>query len=75
MPNEGFDVVNEGKHLFAELKNKHNTMNSRSAHAVYMFMQNKLLHDDKATCMLVEVIAKRSQKVAKREMDLRRIFS
>lgn len=63
VPNEGFDVVNEGKHLFAELKNKHNTMNSRSAHAVYMFMQNKLLHDDKATCMLVEVIAKRSQNV------------
>lgn len=61
VPPEGFDVVNEEKHIFAELKNKHNTMNSRAAHAVYMFMQDKLLHDDKATCMLVEVIAKKSQ--------------
>lgn len=63
VPPEGFDVVNEDKHIFAELKNKHNTMNSRAAHAVYMFMQDKLLHDDRATCMLVEVIAKKSQNV------------
>lgn len=61
VPEEGFDVINRQKHIFAELKNKHNTMNSRSAHAIYMFMQDKLLHDDKATCMLVEVIAKKSQ--------------
>lgn len=63
VPPEGFDVVNEEQHIFAELKNKHNTMNSRAAHAVYMFMQDKLLHDDKATCMLVEVIAKKSQNI------------
>ena len=61
VPEEGFDVINPPKHIFAELKNKHNTMNSRAAHAVYMLMQDKLLHDDKATCMLVEVIAKKSQ--------------
>lgn len=61
VPPKGFDVVNEDRHIFAELKNKHNTMNSRAALAVYSFMQNKILQDDKAKCMLVEVISKRSQ--------------
>ena len=37
-------------------------MNSSSAQKTYMKMQNKILEDDKATCMLVEVIAKSSQK-------------
>ena len=37
-------------------------MNSSSAQKTYMKMQNKILEDDRATCMLVEVIAKRSQK-------------
>lgn len=59
----GFDVINDEKHIYAELKNKHNTMNSSSAQKTYMKMQNKLLEDDKATCMLVEVIAKKSQKI------------
>ena len=61
VPESGFDVVNEKQHIFAELKNKHNTMNSRAADSVYRHMQNKILHDDQATCMLVEVIAKMSQ--------------
>ncbi len=61
VPPKGFDVVNEERHIFAELKNKHNTMNSRAALSVYSFMQNKILHDDKAVCMLVEVISKKSQ--------------
>lgn len=57
----GFDVVNEQLHIFAEIKNKHNTMNYASASDTYLKMQNKLLKDDKATCYLVEVIAKKSQ--------------
>ncbi|MCD8285220.1 MAG: Eco47II family restriction endonuclease [Prevotellaceae bacterium] len=60
VPSVGFDVVNEKLHIFAELKNKHNTMNSRAADSVYRHMQNKILHDDQAVCMLVEVIAKQS---------------
>lgn len=36
-------------------------MNSRAADSVYRHMQNKILHDDKATCMLVEVIATQSR--------------
>lgn len=27
VPPEGFDVVNEERHIFVEMKNKHNTMN------------------------------------------------
>ena len=59
----GFDVENRERHLFIELKNKHNTMNSSSAKNTYIKMQNKILHDDQATCMLVEVIAKKSQNI------------
>lgn len=57
----GFDVVNDRLHIYVEMKNKHNTMNSSSSQKTYMKMQSKILEDDKATCMLVEVIAKHSQ--------------
>lgn len=57
----GFDIVNDAKHIYVEMKNKHNTMNSASAAKTYVKMQNKILEDDHATCLLVEVIAKRSQ--------------
>lgn len=59
----GFDVQNPSLHIFAELKNKHNTMNSSSAKNTYIKMQNLILADDKAVCMLVETIAKKSQNV------------
>jgi hypothetical protein len=61
VPKEGFDVVNEERHIYTELKNKHNTMNSSAAKSIYMKMQDKILHDDKAVCMLVEVIASKSR--------------
>lgn len=61
VPEQGFDVINNGRHIYVELKNKHNTMNSGAATSVYANMQNKILHDDQATCMLVEVIATRSR--------------
>ena len=61
VPKEGFDVVNLSNNIFVEMKNKHNTMNSASSQKTYMKMQNTLLENDKATCMLVEVIAKNSQ--------------
>lgn len=57
----GFDVQNGKKHIYVELKNKHNTMNSSSSQKTYMKMQNQILYDDKSVCMLVEVIAKTSQ--------------
>ena len=61
VPTEGFDVVNEERHIFVEMKNKHNTMNSASSQKTYMKMQNKIVRDSRAVCMLVEVIANRSQ--------------
>lgn len=61
VPAKGFDVENENKHIFAELKNKHNTMNSASSQKTYMKMQGKLLEDDEAVCYLVEVISKCSK--------------
>lgn len=61
VPTHGFDVVNETEHYFVEMKNKHNTMNSSSSQKTYMRMMSKIAKDGKATCALVEVIAKKSQ--------------
>ncbi len=63
VPASGYDVMNEQKSIFVEMKNKHNTMNSSSAQKTYMKMQNKILGDDTATCYLVEVISRRSQDI------------
>ena len=63
VPQKGYDVVNKEKHIYVELKNKHNTMNAASSQKTYMVMQNTILRNDKATCMLVEVIAKNSQNI------------
>lgn len=71
--NGGWDVIfesNEGIRLengdivhriYAEVKNKHNTMNSSSASKTYIKMQKQLLKDDDCACFLVEAIAKKSQ--------------
>lgn len=64
VPEEGFDVENDLRHIFVEMKNKHNTMNSASSQKTYMKMQAKLLEDDDATCYLVEVIAQHSRDEA-----------
>lgn len=64
VPKEGFDVENDGLHIYVELKNKHNTMNSASSQKTYMKMQAKLLDDDQATCYLVEAISKKSKDEA-----------
>ena len=63
VPKQGFDIINEVDKIYIEMKNKHNTMNSSFSSATYMKMQNKLLNDNEATCMLVEVIAKKSQNI------------
>ena len=57
VPKAGYDIENKEKHYYVEMKNKHNTMNSSSGQKTYMRMQNTLLQNPKATCMLVEVIA------------------
>lgn len=64
VPSSGFDVENPSDFIYVEIKNKHNTMNSSSSQKTYMRMQNKLLQNTDATCMLVEVIAKNSQNIS-----------
>ncbi len=64
VPESGFDVANEQLHIYVEMKNKHNTMNSSSAQSTYMRMQKRIIDDSQATCMLVEVISKKSQDIA-----------
>ncbi len=63
VPDLGYDIINTKKHYYIEMKNKHNTMNSSSSQKTYMRMQNTLLKNPKAKCMLVEVIAKNSQNI------------
>ena len=63
VPERGFDVVNNTKNIYVEMKNKHNTMNSSSSQKTYMRMQAKILENSNFTCMLVEVIAKKSQNI------------
>ncbi len=63
VPETGFDIVNEDKKIFVEIKNKHNTMNSSSSQKTYMRMQNKINKFPNAKCFLVEVIAKNSQNI------------
>jgi hypothetical protein len=63
VPKQGFDLINESQKIYVEIKNKHNTMNSASSQKTYMKMQAMLLKDADNRCMLVEVIAKKSQDV------------
>jgi len=61
VPAKGFDVVNTQRKIYVEMKNKHNTMNSSSSQTTYMRMQRQLIENPKSICMLVEVIASKSQ--------------
>lgn len=63
VPASGFDVVNNRRKIFVEMKTKHNTMNAAASRDTYLSMLNKVSNDSKAKCMLVEVIAKRSQYI------------
>ena len=63
VPRQGFDLINTRDKIYVEIKNKHNTMNSSSSQKTYMKMQAMLLEDADNRCMLVEVVAKKSQNV------------
>jgi len=63
VPKHGFDLINEKKKIYVEIKNKHNTMNSSSAQKTYISMQNMILKSSDIVCMLVEVISKNSQNI------------
>lgn len=63
VPKKGYDVINENDKIFVEIKNKHNTMNVNSSRNIYLKMQSTILKDADAKCLLVEVIAARSQDI------------
>lgn len=63
VPEKGFDVIlnKDGKSIYVEMKNKHNTMNSSSSQKTYINMQNHILNNPDDECWLVEVIAPKSR--------------
>lgn len=63
VPEDGWDVENHERNIFAEFKNKHNTMNSSAAGHTHARMRGLVEGNSRATCYLVEVIAKASQDV------------
>ncbi len=56
----GFDVKSEDDTLFADIKNKHNTMNSSSAEALYQKLARYANDYKKAKCYWVQILAKGS---------------
>ncbi|MGL4392633.1 MAG: Eco47II family restriction endonuclease [Fusobacteriaceae bacterium] len=63
VPKERWDVMNKKLEIYVEIKNKHNTMNSSSANATYLKMQNMIINNLDSKCYLVEVISKKSQDI------------
>jgi hypothetical protein len=63
VPTSGYDIVNENLKIFVEMKNKHNTMNSSSSAKTYMRFQNTIISDPQSSCLLVEVISRKSQNI------------
>lgn len=56
----GFDIKAIDNSLFADIKNKHNTMNSSSAEALFQKLSRYADNYKKAKCYWVQVLAKKS---------------
>ncbi len=56
----GFDIKAEDETLFADIKNKHNTMNSSSAEALFQKLSRYADDYKKAKCYWVQILAKGS---------------
>lgn len=56
----GFDIKATDNSLFADIKNKHNTMNSSSAEALFQKLANYANNHKKAKCYWVQILAKSS---------------
>jgi hypothetical protein len=61
VPKNGFDIVNNEQKIYVEMKNKHNTVNANAKTAIFSKMLEVVEKDELATCILVEVISKKSQ--------------
>ena len=56
----GFDIKANNNTLFADIKNKHNTMNSSSAESLFQKLANYADTYKKAKCYWVQILAKNS---------------
>lgn len=56
----GYDIKASDNSLFADIKNKHNTMNSSSAESLYQKLQRYADDNKQATCYWVQILAKKS---------------
>ncbi len=56
----GFDIKAQDDSLFADIKNKHNTMNSSSAESLFQKLKNYADNYKKAKCYWVQILAKSS---------------
>jgi hypothetical protein len=56
----GFDIKSSDNTLFADIKNKHNTMNSKSAEALFQTLARYADDNKKAKCYWVQILAKKS---------------
>jgi hypothetical protein len=56
----GYDVKAKDDTLFADIKNKHNTMNSSAAEALFQKLSRFADDHKKATCYWVQILAKGS---------------
>ena len=56
----GFDIKAKDNTLFADIKNKHNTMNSSSAEALFQKLKYFADQNKKANCYWVQILAKGS---------------
>jgi hypothetical protein len=61
IPEKGWDLVNNKKLIYVEIKSKWNTMNVNSAQNAYRKMEQKTNQNPQAQCYLVEIIAKKTQ--------------
>ena len=56
----GYDVKANDDTLFAEIKNKHNTMSSSAVEAAFQRLARFAEDNKKANCYLVQILAKKS---------------
>lgn len=56
----GFDIKAEDDSLFADIKNKHNTMNSSAAESLFQKLARYADNYKKANCYWVQILAKKS---------------
>jgi hypothetical protein len=57
---DGWDIKSENNTIFADIKNKHNTMNSGDQELVYQNLQRFADENEDSTCYWVQINAKKS---------------